>query len=106
MAKKKNRRKTDVKTREQQIPLRPALLIGLGLLLMALAVYFALANRPGGTSTAGEGGSPQLVADQEQIDLGQVKVNQPVTASFELTNQGDQPVRITGEPWIEVVSGC
>lgn len=106
MAKKKNRKKTGAQRIEQRNLLRPALIIGLGLLLMALAVYFALANRPGGSGTAGEDEPPQLAVDQEQIDFGQVKVNEPVTASFEIKNQGEGLLRFTGEPWIEVVAGC
>src|SRR5512147_1889087 len=46
-------------------------------------------------------GSASLKADQEQIDLGDVKLGQTVQASFRLTNVGDQPLRFSEQPFIE-----
>jgi len=51
-------------------------------------------------------GAPSLIADQEQVDLGEVKLGQTVKVSFRLTNVGDQPLRFSEQPYIEVVEGC
>ncbi len=51
-------------------------------------------------------GAPSLIADQEQVDLGDVKLGQTVQVSFQLTNVGDQPLRFSEQPYIEVVEGC
>lgn len=51
-------------------------------------------------------GAASLKVDQEQIDMGDVKLGRMVEASFRLTNVGDQPLRFTKPPYIEVVEGC
>ena len=51
-------------------------------------------------------GAPSLMVDQEIIDFGNVKINESVTASFELTNVGDQTLRFTEQPYIELKAGC
>jgi hypothetical protein len=47
-----------------------------------------------------------LKVDKEQIDMGDLKLGRMVEASFLLTNVGDQPLRFTKPPYIEVVEGC
>ncbi len=51
-------------------------------------------------------GAPSLKVDQEEIDLGDMKFNQVADVSFQLTNVGDQTLRFTKDPYIEVVEGC
>ena len=51
-------------------------------------------------------GKPSLQVDQEQIDFGDVKLGKTVTASFKLKNVGDQPLRFSEAPYIEVREGC
>jgi len=51
-------------------------------------------------------GATSLKVDKEQIDMGDVKLGRMVEASFLLTNVGDQPLRFTKPPYIEVVEGC
>lgn len=78
----------------------PLLVILGGLLILAMALFFLL-NRP---STAGS--VPKLVADQPEINFGDVKLGQPVQASFTLTNTGTGTLRFSQEPYIEVREGC
>jgi len=84
------------------------LLLGLGGLL--LLVFGGIALLGGGTKTQKAAievrGGPSLKVDQEQIDLGDVKLGQWVTARFELTNVGDEPLQFTKKPYIEVKEGC
>ncbi len=51
-------------------------------------------------------GSPSLKTDYRAIDLGNVPFNKPVQVVFKLTNVGDQELRFTEDPYIEVAAGC
>jgi hypothetical protein len=51
-------------------------------------------------------GAPKLKANTYRIDLGDVRLGEWVSASFEIVNAGDQPLRFTEEPYVEVVEGC
>jgi hypothetical protein len=51
-------------------------------------------------------GGPQLKVDQEKVDLGDVRFENLVSASFQVTNVGDQPLRFTKSPYVEVMEGC
>lgn len=78
----------------------PLLVILGGVLILAIALFFLL-NQP---SIAG--GAPKLVADPQEINFGDVKLGQPVLASFTLTNTGTATLRFSQEPYIEVREGC
>ena len=51
-------------------------------------------------------GAPSLISDMEKVDLGDVQLGQTVKVSFSLTNVGDQPLRFSEQPYIDVVEGC
>jgi hypothetical protein len=51
-------------------------------------------------------GAASLKTDQEQIDLGNQTLGNTVQVSFRLTNVGDQPLRFSKQPYVEVVEGC
>jgi hypothetical protein len=51
-------------------------------------------------------GQPRLKVDQEVVDLGDIPLGTTVETAFLLTNVGDQPLRVTQPPYIEVVEGC
>jgi hypothetical protein len=82
---------------------------GLGSVLL-LSVIAAFAFWRGGKTspsfTPEATGGAKLKADRQQVDLGNVQLGQTVAVSFELTNTGDQPLRFTDQPYIEVVEGC
>jgi len=83
--------------------------IGVALLVGAYLVY-RQANQPVAKQASPVivevSGSPSLKVDQETIDFGDVPVNQMVTATFQLTNTGDQPLRFSKPPTVEVKEGC
>jgi hypothetical protein len=81
------------------------LLIGGGLLLIAGAL-FAVFRNPKPEATIEVIGSPSLKVDQEVVDLGDVTLGNPVQVSFQLTNIGDQILRFTEDPTLEVLEGC
>ena len=51
-------------------------------------------------------GAPKLKVDQPVIDEGAVKINTPVRTTFRLSNVGDEPLTILGEPQVELIEGC
>ena len=78
-----------------------------GVFLVGLAFLLLRGNQNSQPLAAIEvHGAPSLKADQEQIDLGNVSLGQTVQVSFRLTNVGDQPLRFSEKPYIEVVEGC
>jgi hypothetical protein len=88
------------------------LIIGAGALLLALAGALLLlrpappAGAGGAMAAPAAGSGPRLAVDQEKLDLGDVSFEQPVVATFHLTNTGDAPLQIVGEPVVAVISGC
>jgi hypothetical protein len=85
----------------------PFLLVaGAGVILLILAVV--LGTRWGATPgfEPEVRGSPSLKTDQEKVDLGDLRLGEWVQVSFDLTNVGDEPLRFTRPPYIEVVEGC
>ena len=83
----------------------PLIVILGGMVLIGLA-YWGLRDKSTAKANIVVTGSPALKADKEKVDLGDVKLGQPVEVSFQLTNVGDQTLRFTKEPYIEVVEGC
>lgn len=92
--------------RKRRSPLLPAIIVIAGFLM--LGIGFLAAGRLGGNDKAEIEvfGSPKLVVDNEEIDLGDVPLGKTVEVSFKLTNAGDQPLRFAESPWIELVAGC
>jgi cell division septal protein FtsQ len=82
------------------------LLLG-GIVLVGLAFLF-ISRRPASQPLAAieVQGAPSLKVNQEQVDLGNVELGRTVQVSFRLTNVGDQPLRFSELPYIEVVDGC
>jgi HYDIN/CFA65/VesB-like, Ig-like domain len=86
-----------------------AVYLVLGGMVLVAAALFAVwkSGQPETASVPVEvKGQPSLKVDQERLDFGDVKLGQTVTASFTLFNAGDQTLRITGKPTIQVLEGC
>ncbi len=94
------------KRKKEKRPWLPVILT-LGGMLLIFGAFLYAANQSGKPKAAIEvNGSPSLRVDQEKVDLGNVKLGQTVSASFQLTNVGDQTLRFSETPYIEVVEGC
>lgn len=78
-----------------------ALVIG-GILLVSVAILFALGAFGGGDG----GGTPKLVVDQEKIDYGDVHFGVNKTFAIKVTNTGDGVLRFKEKPYIQVLEGC
>ena len=76
-----------------------------GAVFLGAMAWLAWRNggQPAGTASTG---TPSLKADKETVDLGDVRLGQTVSVSFELTNTGDAPLRFKEAPFVEVVAGC
>ncbi len=93
--------------RKSRAPVWLWLLIAAGVVLIAFVVIDSASRRPGEPATAPQvSGAPRLAVDKEKIDLGDVKLGQTVSVSFELTNVGDQALQFTASPYVEVKEGC
>ena len=103
MSQHKNSKKLTHGKKKQPWPM--ILLFGSGLLLV-IGAFFAF-NKPSRPKVGIEiTGSPSLNVDKEKVDLGDVKLDQTVQVSFQLTNVGDQTIKFTKAPYIEVLEGC
>ena len=86
-------------------PLAAWLLVGGGLVLLAVVAVLAW-PRAVPKAQMEVTGAPKLKVDQDKVDLGNVTLGQTVEVTFQLTNVGDQPLRIAHAPFVEVVEGC
>ena len=92
--------------RKSSLGVGPMVGIAVGVILVGVAA-FALFYKSAQPKAALEvTGRPSLKVDRESIDLDNQKLGNTVQASFKLTNVGDQPLRFTETPYIEVVEGC
>lgn len=81
--------------------------IGAGALVI-LSVLFPLvknANRINPELVEVEG-RPAIKVDQEMIDYGYKKWNTNLTFDIKVTNIGDQTLRFSETPYVEVLEGC
>ena len=92
----------------QRSPLALIAFIGGGLLLLLALSWAFVSGRERSPSgfVPQVSGAPTLAVDREQIDFGDVKFNQTVTAVFNLTNVGDRTLKFIKEPIIELKEGC
>jgi hypothetical protein len=85
-----------------------AALIG-GLSLAALVIYSvwsAMVPTNGTTVPVEVKGLPSIKLDRDKFDLGDVPLGQTVQVSFQVANVGDQQLRFSELPYVEVVEGC
>jgi len=88
----------------------PFIVMGVGAVLIIVVGFLAWRGGTSGTKSASATpqvtGSPKLSVDRDSIDFGKVPLDQTVRAEFKLKNIGDRPLRILGEPRVELVKGC
>ena len=51
-------------------------------------------------------GSPRLMVDRTEVDLGKRQYDMPARVAFTLSNVGDGVLTILEEPVVAVVKGC
>jgi hypothetical protein len=73
-----------------------------GIVLVAAAAGLWFRPAPNDSS----GGTPRLVVDRTEVDLGYRRFDMPARVVFTLTNGGDAPLRLTDSPRVRAVAGC
>lgn len=90
-----------------QTPNRLPFFLILGGAAILIAALLIISNQsppnPAGIEVTG---TPRLKTDKQTIQMGDVKLGTSVKASFVLTNVGDQPLRLTKAPYVELIEGC
>ena len=81
-------------------------LIAVGVVIIVFVVIQTASSRSTPPPPPLVTGGPALQVDKQNIDFGNVTLGQTVEAKFEVTNVGDQPLRFTKKPYVEVVEGC
>ena len=82
-------------------------LAGIGVVALIVGgVLVWTSSGPGTAVTPQVEGAPKLVVDQTVVDEGYLQYNAPVRTTYRLSNVGDQPLKIVGQPMVELVEGC
>lgn len=93
------------KLKQPPAPRRPrwrwAALGVLGLVAVGGAAFWWVADGPDAA-----GGTPRLVVDRTEMDLGRLPFEAPARAVFTLTNAGDGSLRLADVPRVKVLKGC
>ena len=82
------------------------LVVAAALVLVVGGVLVSLVSRSGSAVTGEGTGAPQLVVDRTSVDEGTMQFDVPVRTTFRLSNAGGQPLKILGEPQVELIEGC
>ncbi len=81
-------------------------LVVAGAVLLALVLIGSNNNSTPANYVPEVKGTPAVKVDKEKVDLGNVKLGQTVSISFDVVDVGDQPLRFKESPYVEVVEGC
>jgi hypothetical protein len=84
----------------------PMILLFAGGMLLVIGAVKAFAKPPEPKAAIEVSGTPSLKVDQEKVDLGDIKLGRTVEVTFKLMNVGDQTLRFSKAPYIEVLEGC
>jgi hypothetical protein len=76
-----------------------------GVMLIGAGVLVFQGNDQADEAPLATGGA-RVSVSPEIVDYGDVKINTPIETVFYVQNVGDQPLRILGEPEVELVEGC
>ncbi len=95
-----------IKRRRQKQLMTVGLLALGGLILVAMTAFLINNNKPASKVQVDVKGSPRLKVDKDQVDLGKVALGNTVSVDFTLSNTGDQPLKLSEQPYIDVIEGC
>lgn len=107
MSNSKSKKKKANSGQRQRLGLVLVLILGGALILTAVALALPGRNKPATPGYVPEvQGSPSLTVDKERVDFGDVKLGEVVKADFTVTNVGDQTLKFTEPPYVQLVDGC
>ncbi len=84
----------------------PILLLLGGALLLVVGAVFAFRKPPAPKAAIEVSGTPSLKVDKQMVNLGDVRLGQTVDVKFTLMNVGDQALRFSQAPYVQVMEGC
>jgi hypothetical protein len=84
----------------------PAILLLAGGVMLITGIFFGFGKPSQSKAAIMVTGAPSLKVNLDKVDLGNVKLDQAVDVKFMLTNVGDQTLRFSKTPYVEVVQGC
>jgi cell division septal protein FtsQ len=79
---------------------------GILLIVAGFTIAKSALSRRADSSLVEVSGQPSLKVDKELIDYGDVKLNTNLTFDLKLTNVGDETLKISETPYVEVKEGC
>jgi hypothetical protein len=96
-------KRTKLKKKKQQKKRFPwvYLIIVVALLVGTVSVFANKSN-----NNVASGGAPAIAVDQQNIDMGYIKLGQYRTIKIKVTNTGDGVLQFKETPYIEVLKGC
>lgn len=97
-------KKTTLKKKKQQK--KRFLWIYLVLVVTLLAGTVSVFASTKSNSNVVSGGTPAIAVDQQNIDMGYIKLGQYRTIKIKVTNTGDGVLQFKDTPYIEVLKGC
>jgi hypothetical protein len=93
--------------RERRRRWLPLAFFAAGIVLLGGVIWVALGGRTSTSTVPIEiTGAPRLKADQQRVDLGDIRLGRTVEVSFQLANVGDQTLTFAEAPYITVAEGC
>lgn len=90
----------------QRKPSRLPLFLIIGGAVVLLVTAFFVFRKPAASYVPEVTGVPSAKVDKNFVDLGDQKLGNTVQVSFTVTNVGDQTLRFTEAPYIDVKEGC
>lgn len=85
----------------------PIWLVMAGIGMILVVVWAMLSSRVTPDPAIEVTGAPAIRVDQDVFDYGEVKLGvAPIRTEVRVTNMGDQTLRFTEAPYIEVLEGC
>jgi hypothetical protein len=103
MARYPTKRKPTPRPKQNLLPLWLSLF---GLIIVVIAAWALISNNARTKSNVSGNGEARLKVEETVIDHGNVKLGTPVRDDIRVTNVGDQPLRFTEAPYIEILEGC
>lgn len=93
--------------RERRRRWLPLALIAAGIVMLGGVLWVAFGGRIATSKVPIEvTGAPRLKADQQRVDLGDIRLGRTVEVSFQLANIGDQTLTFAEAPYVTVAEGC
>ncbi len=77
----------------------------LGIVSLSVGLFLILSAKKVSQATRVTG-QPYIEVDSTMLDYGQVKLGSVVNATIRVTNTGDQPLRFSEKPYVELIEGC